>query len=96
MRSGLGSCTFPTITIDGRVSVRQGCTPGKYTRHHIGLELFNLESDLGEATNVAVENPEVVARLSALAGSMHAQLGDILTGTNGSAICELGRIATDL
>ena len=45
----------------------------------IGFEkpfLVNLASDLGETTDVSTQNPEVVARLLALAESMRDDLGD--------------------
>jgi len=38
--------------------------------------LVNLESDLGETTNVAAEHPEVVDQLLSLAEEMRADLGD--------------------
>lgn len=38
--------------------------------------LVNLDSDIGETTNVAMEHPQVVARLMALAESMREDLGD--------------------
>lgn len=40
------------------------------------LELYNLEDDVGETTNVASEHPDVVARLEALAEKARAELGD--------------------
>lgn len=39
-------------------------------------ELFQLETDIGEAKNVAAEHPDQVARLEALAETMKADLGD--------------------
>ena len=38
-------------------------------------ELYNLERDLGESTNVAAEHAEVVTRLTALAEAMASDLG---------------------
>ncbi len=40
------------------------------------LELYNLETDIGERDNVAAQNPEVVERLTALADKARAELGD--------------------
>ena len=40
------------------------------------LALYNLEADIGETANVAAENPEQVARLTALAEKARAELGD--------------------
>ena len=45
----------------------------------VGFEkpfLVNLNQDLGETTNVAAENPQVVGRLLALAEAMRDDLGD--------------------
>ncbi len=39
-----------------------------------GLRLYNLDKDIGETTNVASENPEVVNRLKALADKQEASL----------------------
>ena len=38
-------------------------------------ELYDLDNDIGESTNVAASNPKVVARLQALADAMDADLG---------------------
>ena len=40
------------------------------------LELYNLESDIGEQNNVAAQHPDVVERLTALADKARAELGD--------------------
>lgn len=37
--------------------------------------LYNLETDIGEMTNVAAEHPDVVKRLQALAAAMNAEIG---------------------
>ena len=41
-----------------------------------GLRLYNLDTDIGERTDVAAQNPEVVKRLKALADNMAASLCD--------------------
>lgn len=51
----------------------------RFGEHQPGLRLYNLAADIGESKNVAAENPEVVARLKALADKMGATL------CNGSA-----------
>lgn len=38
--------------------------------------LYHLGKDIGETTNVAAENPEVVTKLRALADQMNAEIGD--------------------
>jgi hypothetical protein len=50
--------------------------PGKSVRKELELSLFDLESDIGETTNLAGEYPEVVKRLEAAAERMRADLGD--------------------
>lgn len=68
----------------------KGGIPGKYEQAKIGLELFNLETDIGEATDVAHRHPQVVERLSALADKMRAELGD--KGIKGTGVREVGRL----
>ena len=40
------------------------------------MELYNLKEDIGETTDVAADNPEVVARLNELLDEAAADLGD--------------------
>ncbi len=51
--------------------------------------LYNLDQEIGEQTDVAAANPEVVARLRALALKMAAELGD---GKPGPEVREPGRV----
>ena len=94
VRSGRWKLHFPHTyrTMMGQLPGQDGL-PGKYnTGVKIGLELFDLESDIGESRNVADQHPDVVARLSHLADSMRSVLGDRLTGMAGSEVREPGRI----
>jgi arylsulfatase A len=50
--------------------------PGKYETNQIDLGLFNLENDIGEATNIAAQYPDIVKRLEALAEQCREDLGD--------------------
>ena len=52
-------------------------------------QLYNLHSDIGEATNVAAAHPEIVAKLQALIAANEADLGS--TGP-GPGCRELGRV----
>ncbi len=75
---------------------RKGGTGGKpvnYDRADIKLSLFNLESDIGEANNVAAENPEVVKRMEQIASKMRDELGDSRLKIKGNGVREPGRIA---
>jgi len=38
--------------------------------------LYNLDAEIGEQTNVATKHPEIVAKLTALAGKMTSEIGD--------------------
>ena len=42
---------------------------------HSGPRLYNLDTDIGESTDVAPQNPEVVSRLQKLIQQMDADLG---------------------
>jgi hypothetical protein len=48
--------------------------PGKYAKGKIGLELFDLRAEIGERTNVAEANPDVVKRLQDLAKTMDDEI----------------------
>lgn len=94
VRSGRWKLQFPHTyrTMEGR-EPGVGGIPGKYDYSAaVGLELFDLESDIGESRNVAADDPEVMQRLTALADSMRAELGDRLTGAEGTANREPGRV----
>jgi hypothetical protein len=52
--------------------------PGLYKNVAGGMELFNLDTDLSETTNVAAKHPDVVRRLEGLADRMRMDLGDSL------------------
>lgn len=62
-----------------------------YQVMNLPLSLYDLESDPGETRNVAEAHPEIVTRLSALAETMRADLGDKLTGRKPSGAREPGR-----
>jgi arylsulfatase A len=67
--------------------------PGKYATKEIGLELFNLEQDIGETTNVAAQHPEVVKRLQALAEASREDLGDSGTKRDGKKVRPAGKVS---
>ena len=54
--------------------------------------LFDLEADIGETTDVAATNPEVVARLQMLADRARAELGDAVTRRRGANVRAPGRL----
>ena len=80
----------PYQHLDGAGS---GGRPGRYVRQDIGLALFDLEKDIGETTNVADKNPDVVNRLMSYVERARADLGDSLVGREGRNVREPGRLA---
>ena len=62
----------------------------KYTGTRAPL-LYDLGADIGETTDVAAENPDVVARLQQLAARARRDLGDAVTGDAGENVREVGQ-----
>lgn len=69
----------------------QAVRSGPWKLHLAKSELYHLESDLGEAHNVAAEHADQVSRLKALATAMHADLGE--KGHEAPGIRPLGHVA---
>ncbi len=93
MRMGKWKLHFPHgyRTLSGRPGGTGGI-PVRYDSARIGLELFDLAADVGETTNVAEQNPEIVAKLKKLADRMRAELGDSATKTRGTGNRPAGRL----
>ena len=70
----------------------KGGGPGKEVVKQIGLELFDLENDIGETTNVAEKHSEVVKRLARYLERARKDLGDSLTGQTGKNLRPPGRV----
>jgi len=64
---------------------------GKKDEKKSGPELYNLDKDIGEATNVADQNPDVVKRLQGLIEKMDADLG---ISKSGPGVRPCGRVAS--
>lgn len=66
--------------------------PGKFKQMSCSLELYDLESDPNETTDVAAAHPDVVEMMQGFAERARADLGDNLTGREGTGRREPGRI----
>lgn len=66
--------------------------PATYVQRKVNApELYDLENDPGETTDVAPKHPAIVARLQAEAEQARAELGDALTRRDGPGRREPGR-----
>lgn len=67
--------------------------PGAYTHFNVtNPELYDIENDISESTDLASDYPEVVDSLTSLANMIRKKLGDRLTGAIGDAGRESGSI----
>ncbi len=84
------SHTYPTLA--GRPGGTGG-KPVKYSRAEITqTELYDLRADISEKTNVAAAHPDVVKQLQTLAEGIRAELGDKLTGQEGTGVRPPGKL----
>ncbi len=79
---------YPTVE-----PVDESRTRFKTVPTHIELSLFDLETDVGETTNVAADHPDVVEKLKALGEKAREDLGDSLTKRPGSGKRVPGRVS---
>ena len=79
VRSGPWKLYFPHSyqTLEGSSAGNDG-KPGPYKVAMVGLELYNLDTDVSERLDVAARHPDVVRRLQVLADRMRKDLGDSL------------------
>ncbi len=70
-------------TMSGQQPGKDGL-PGEYQQIDLQeMVLFDVVADPGETTNVASQNPGIVAKIEHLAHGMRERLGDSLTGVTG-------------
>jgi arylsulfatase len=80
-------------TLAGRPGGRDG-VPAKYENTTTTEpQLYDLQTDVGEKSDVAAANPEIVKRLLAFAEKCREDLGDSLTKRSGKGAREPGRVA---
>lgn len=80
-------------TIPPGTEMRNDGIPVKYL--NVKLEkaaLFDLGKDPGETTDISAQNPQIVAELNGFADLARADLGDALTGKEGTNNRKAGRI----
>jgi arylsulfatase len=95
VRSGRWKLQLPHTyrTLAGRPGGRDG-KPVNYEMRKIERpEIYELDKDVGETTNVADKHPDVVERLASLAEKARRELGDSLTSRAGKGVREPGRVA---
>jgi arylsulfatase len=93
VRSGKWKLILPHTyrTLKGQEPGRDG-KPGRYVQQKVGQELYDLEADVGETTDVVAKHPDVVERLLGYAEKARADLGDALTERDGPGRREPGRV----
>jgi arylsulfatase A-like enzyme len=96
LRSGPWKLQLPHEyrTLGGQPGGRDG-VPVPYQNVRTGLALYDLTSDPGELHDVSQGHPEIVRRLSELAETARADLGDSLTQRTGSGVRLPGRVQAE-
>ena len=80
--------TYHTVKVPGKDGNK-----GEYMDKKIEKEeLYDLENDISETTDVSAEHRDIVARLQAEAEKARAELGDALTHRTGSGHREPGHV----
>jgi arylsulfatase A len=90
VRSGKWKLHFPHPYRTLKGEPGSGGLPGPYVQRKCGMELYDLESDIGESKDVAAEHPEVIAMLKQHADRIRHELGDTLTQVEATEIRPAG------
>lgn len=78
-------------SLNGRVGTDDGL-PIEYEQNQMGSELYDLQNDISETNDVAVNHPEIVSALMEHAEKARAELGDKLTDRVGTGVRPLGLV----
>ncbi|MCE9530836.1 MAG: sulfatase [Planctomycetes bacterium] len=92
VRSGKWKLHFPHDYRSVKGKTPSEGKPAPYANLKLELSLFDLENDIGEATNVADKHPDVVARLQKLADTMRDDLGDSAQKKEGTGVRTVGML----
>ncbi len=84
--------TFPHTYTALKEAPGMDGAPGGYVATEAELELYDLDADPSETTDVKDEHPEIVADLVAAGERYRTELGDRLTGAEGSAVRPAGQM----
>lgn len=94
VRYGKWKLYFPHTyrTMEGQELGKDG-VPGNYRMVAMEeIELYDVQNDISETTDVASEHPEIVAKIKLLANDMRYRLGDSLLELEGSETREAGKL----
>lgn len=94
VRYGKWKLYFPHTyrTMEGQEPGMDGL-PGNYKMVELKeIELYDLENDISETKNVANDFPGIIQEIRKMADAMRAELGDSLTGMEGSERREPARV----
>lgn len=92
VRSGPWKLHFPHEYRSLAGKPGQDGQPGPYKNLTCQLELYNLETDIGEKTNVIAEHADVVEKLKHIADRARSELGDALTKATGPEVRPAGKL----
>ena len=80
-------------TIPEGTSMRNDGIPVKYSQIKLEkTQLFDLSKDKGETTDISAQNPEMLKLLNSFADQARADMGDALTGNEGTGNRKAGRL----
>jgi arylsulfatase A-like enzyme len=96
VRSGRWKLILPhSYRTLGSQTPATGGTPIKYSQLKAGTELYDLEKDPGEKTDLASLKPEIVAELQKHVEKARNDLGDTLTGRTSTGARPAGKLTSN-